>query len=188
VLKLHEIDPLIRTNANMIIAKVLLERGSDSLAYNRFMVVADSTKGEASAEARYMMAEIKYKAGDYAKSESLIYDVIEQEPSYEYWVVKAFILSGDIFIKTDNLHQARATLNSIVEGVDDYPELVKEAKERLAEIDKIEEAAKKKEKQKDMIIEFDQQDDNLFIGDYDDSEFYNDDENIDLDESEGGVK
>lgn len=188
VLKIKELDPLVRTQAQMIIAKGFLSNGSDSLAYNQFMVVADSSKGEASAEARYMMAEIKYNAGDYAKSESIIYDVIEQEPSYEYWVVKAFILSGDIFIKTDNLHQAKATLNSIVEGVDDYPELVQEAKDRLAEIDKIEAAAKKQDKPDDMIIEFNQDDEGLFIGDYDDSEFENDDEYIDLDETEGGDK
>ena len=91
-------------------------------------------------------------------------------------------------MKTDNLHQAKATLNSIVEGVDDYPELVQEAKDRLAEIEKLEEAAKKQNKQDDMMIEFNQDDESLFIGDYDDSEFENDEEYIDLDESEGGDK
>ena len=86
------------------------------------------------------------------------------------------------------MHQAKATLNSIVEGVDDYPELVQEAKNRLAEIEKLEEAAKKQNKQDDMMIEFNQDDESLFIGDYDDSEFEDDEEYIDLDESEGGDK
>jgi len=188
VLGINSLDPIIRIDAKMILAKVWIDRGEDSLAYIQFAIVADSSKGEASAEARYSMAEIKYRAGDYEKSESLIYDVIEQEPSYEYWLVKAFILSGDIFIKTDNLHQAKATLNSIVEGVDVYPELVEEAKRRLAEIEKIEVQEKKKEESDDVIIEFNKDDEALFIGDYDDSEFINEEEYIDLDEMDGGDK
>jgi TolA-binding protein len=187
VLTIPELDQPIRVEAQMIIAKELYKNGKDSLAYQQFAVVADSSQGEASAEARYSMAEIKYKAGDYDKSESLIYDVIEQEPSYEYWLVKAFILSGNIFIKTDNLHQARATLNSIVEGVTDYPELVKEAKSLLAEIDKMENEMKKKEQSDDVVIDFNQ-DEKLFIGDYDDSEFESDEEYIDVEENEGGAK
>jgi TolA-binding protein len=186
VLNIEDLDPLVRTEAQMIRAKVYLDKGQDSLAYKQYAVVADSSKGAASAEARYMMAEIKYNAGDYEKSESLIYDVIEQEPSYEYWVIKAFILSGDIFIKTNNLHQARATLNSIVEGVDDYPELVEQAKKRLAEIDKMEQEAQKQQQSDDVIIEFDHEHEDLFIGDFDDSDLQTDDDFFDFNEEEEG--
>jgi len=175
----------VRMEAKMIIAKVNYSIGEDSLAYQQFVIVADSSKSESSAEARYSMAEIKFKAGDYEKSESIIYDVIEQEPSYEYWLVKAFILSGEIFIKTDNLHQARATLNSIVEGVTDYPKLTAQAKGLLSEINQIETTKREEEEKDDVVIDFNQ-DDKLFIGDYDDSGFEIDDENIDIDESEEG--
>ena len=189
VLTMDDLDPLVRTRAQMILAKVYLYRGEDSLAYNQFAVIADSGNGEASAEARYTMAEIKFNAGDYEKAESLIYDVIEQEPSYEYWVIKAFILSGDIFIQTNNLHQAKATLNSIVDGVEDYPELVEEAKMRLAEIAKMEEEAREKKKPDDVIIEFDQDNEDLFIGDYDDSDLQTDEDFFEnVEEGEGGDK
>lgn len=187
VLTITDLEQPIRIEAQMIIAREHYNRGDDSLAYQQFEIVADSSKGEASAEARYNMAEIKYKAGKYEESESLIYDVIEQEPSYEYWLVKAFILSGNIFIETDNLHQARATLNSIVEGVTDYPELVNEAKQLLLKIDEIEKAKKKEAESDDVVIEFNQ-DEKLFIGDFDDSEFESDEEYLDVEETEGGTK
>lgn len=188
VISISTLDPKIRIDAKMIMAKVLLERGEDSLAYIQLASVADSSKGEASAEARYNMAEIKFQAGKYDESESIIYDIIEQEPSYEYWLVKAFILSCDIFIQTDNLHQAKATLNSIIEGVDDYPELINEAEKRLEEIKKIEDLATKEAEEDDVHIEFNQEDESLFIGDYDDSEFENEEEYIDSDDLEGGRK
>ena len=189
VLTIEDLDPLVKTEAQMIKAKVYLDRGQDSLAYQQYAVVADSSQGEASAEARYTMALIKFNAGDYEKSESLIYDVIEQEPSYEYWVIKAFILSGDIFIKTDNLNQAKATLNSIVEGVDEYPELVQEAQERLQVIKDLEELERKKQEPDDVIIEFDKDNESLFIGDFDDSDLQTDEDFFDFDEEEeGGAK
>ncbi len=187
VLGIHDIDQSARVEAKMIIAKAYYARGEDSLAYDEFAVVADSSQGKTAAEARYTMAEIKFKAGDYDKSESLIYDVIEQEPSYEYWLVKAFILSGNIFIKTDDLHQARATLKSVVEGVTDYPDLVQQAKDLLEQIDAMEAKVKKEKKSDDMMIEFNQ-DEKLFIGDYDEGGFENDDEYLDSEEDEGGAK
>ncbi|MCK5774553.1 MAG: tetratricopeptide repeat protein [Bacteroidales bacterium] len=186
VLTIGDVDEHIRIEAKMIIAKTHYAQTKDSLAYNEFAVVSDSSSGELSAEARYLMAEIKYNAGDYEQSESLIYDIIEQDPSYEYWLIKAFILSGNIFVKTDNLHQARATLNSIVEGVTDYPDLVQEAKDLIAEIDEMEAKIKSTEKSDDMIIEFNQ-DEALFIGDFDDTGMDAEEEYIDSEE-EGGAK
>jgi TolA-binding protein len=186
VLSIEAIDHSVRIEAEMIIAKTHYANNEDSLAYSEFAIVADSSRGEASAEARYLMAEIKYKAGDYKMSESLILDVIEQEPSYEYWLDKAFILSGSIFIKTGDLHQARATLNSIVDGVSDYPELVQEAKDLINQIDELEMQKKSATKDDDMIIEFNQ-DEKLFIGDYDDTGFEGEEEYLD-EEEEGGAK
>ena len=188
VLSISDVEQAVRIEAKMIIAKIFHQQGDDSLAFQQYAIVADSSRGEASAEARYSMAEIMYNAGDYEKSESIIYDVIEQEPSYDYWLIKAFILSGNIFIKTDNIHQARATLNSIVEGVTSYPELVREAEVLLKEIDILEASMKVEEQVDDVMIDFNQ-DDELFIGDYDDSEFESDDEYFEIDEmEEGGIK
>jgi hypothetical protein len=64
---------------------------------------------------------------------------------------------------------------------------VKEAKSLLAEIDKMENEMKKKEQSDDVVIDFNQ-DEKLFIGDYDDSEFESDEEYIDVEENEGGAK
>ncbi|RUA30750.1 MAG: hypothetical protein DSY76_02135, partial [Bacteroidetes bacterium] len=88
-----------------------------------------------------------------------------------------------------DLHQARATLNSIVEGVTDYPELLQKAKDLLKEIDAIEAKEKKEETSDDMMIEFNQ-DEKLFIGDYDDGGL-DDEEYLDSEEEEeeeGGAK
>jgi TolA-binding protein len=131
VLNMENPEKRHRTLAFMLKAKSALALGYDSLAKESFTNVVFSTNSEESAEARYNLAYIAYKGEEYDKAESYIFDIIEQDPSYEYWVAKAFILSADIFVDTDNRHQAKATLQSIVDNYKGDQALIKEAQDKL---------------------------------------------------------
>jgi len=54
--------------------------------------------------------------------------------SYEYWVIKYFILIGYNYHKLNDNFQAKATLESIIGNYQGNEELVKEAQAKLDEI------------------------------------------------------
>jgi len=136
VLEISQLKHDVKTEALMISAKAYMTQGEDSLATIFLDRIIMHTTSEQSAEARYLKALQAYSKGDLPKSESIIFDIIQQEPSYEYWVAKALILSADIFVQTDNVHQAVATLQSIIDGYEGDQALIDEAKSKLEAIQK----------------------------------------------------
>jgi TolA-binding protein len=68
------------------------------------------------AEAQYNLALIQYKLGNYKNSETLIHELINQVPSYEYWIASGLILLSDILMQSNNALQAKAILQSIIDN------------------------------------------------------------------------
>ncbi len=162
VLSLPELEPVVKVEAEMNIARIYVQRNEYDKAVPLFEQVISETDAEVSSEALYNLALIDYNNDLLDSAEAKAYLVAQRKPSYEYWVVKAFILSSDIFVKTDNLHQARATLTSIVDNYDGDEQLLEEAKEKLEEILKMEKELNKKEEPQEVIIDLGQ-DNDLFI-------------------------
>lgn len=138
--------------AHYTIAKSALNIDSIPLAQTEFGILAKSKNGELSSEAKYNLAFIQYKLGNYQKAESIIYEYISAAPSSEYWLAKTLILWSDIYVQMGNYVQAKATLQSIIDKYDGA-DLVKIANEKYNEILTIEnqknEQNKKDKSQKD---------------------------------------
>lgn len=100
------------------------------------------------AEAKFLLAEQHAQQGDYDASDTLIYQLINQVPSYPYWIAKGFILLADNFVAKDDLYNAKLTLKSVIENADDK-KLIAIAKEKL----EIVKASEKVEEQKADPIE-----------------------------------
>ena len=94
-------------------------------------------KSEYGAEAYYYLALINYTIGKHQESEKLIFELINNLPSYEYWIAKAFILLSDNYVATGNLYQAKHTLKSVIENYEGI-DLVLEAQRKMAEIQELE--------------------------------------------------
>ncbi len=77
-------------------------------------------------------AEAKYR-----EAETEVFDLAKKFPSYDYWKAKGFILLGDVYVQLDDRFQAKTTLQSVIEHCT-YPELVEEARRRLATIEQSE--------------------------------------------------
>lgn len=103
---------------------------------------------EIAAEAKYIKARMYYLQGDFLKSDTMIYKLVDQVPSFPYWIAKGFILLADNFIAKDDLYNARITFQSVIDNADDT-ELIGIAKEKLAILKSTEE----EEKQEDETIE-----------------------------------
>ncbi len=144
LLSTEKLPEELNCEAHLTMAKSALAQDSISLALAEFLTVTKNTKNEMGAEAKYNIAEIQYKTENYEESQKTAFDLINQIPSYDYWVAKAFILLADDYLKTNNPHQAKSTLKSIIDnykGVD----LVKIAQDKL---NAIIEAEKQEEQRK----------------------------------------
>ncbi len=114
----------------------------------------DHSEGKWGAEAMYYHAEILYKKNEYDASQKMIKKLVKQKPSYRYWMAKGFILLARNLVAQDDLFQAEATLNSVLNNYDNEEDGVRsEAQELLNEILQLKNKSKQIEPQKAPIIE-----------------------------------
>lgn len=104
-----------------------------------------NTSGEIAAEARFHISEIYLQQDSLKDAEDAANETIKLSAGYEYWIVKSYILLGDIFIKQKDYFNAKATLSSVVKHTKNT-ELKQEANKKLAEVKVLE---KQKSKLKD---------------------------------------
>ncbi len=141
VLALDKLSNELKHESHFTIAQAMLasQKYDDALA--EFRAVANSAKNELGAESSYNIAYIQYLKLDYKQSEKTIFDFINGDGDYPYWVTKALILLADNYSARNDNFQAKTALKSIVSD-SDIPELIKIAQEKLDKITAAEEAAK----------------------------------------------
>jgi TolA-binding protein len=128
----------IITEAYLILGRSALALDSMSGARKWFGEVAQRTRNEMAAEAKYSIALIQFKMMNYDMAEKEVFDLINNIPSYDYWIAKAFILLADVYVQTDNTFQAKHTLQSIIDNYDGDDELKDVARQKLREIAEME--------------------------------------------------
>ena len=129
--------------AHLKMAKSYLSIDSLTLAQKEFRSTLAIMNSEAAAEAKFNLAYIEYLIGRYNESEKIIFELINQVPSYDYWIANGFILLSDVYVKTGNIFQAKKTLESVkdnYEGAD----LVIKAKNKLAAVEEMEKELEQK--------------------------------------------
>jgi TolA-binding protein len=143
--------------AHITIGRSALAIDSIALAQTEFeFTFKQSPTSEYGAESKYNIANIYFKLMDYKQSEKTIFEVINQVPSYEYWVAKSFILLADIYVINGNTVQAKATLQSIIDNYEGS-DLVTIAHEKLNAINDAEKKAleqQQNQQQEDIQINF----------------------------------
>jgi TolA-binding protein len=128
-----------------LLSEALLIAGNSALALNEMTTAKNyysqlMPKGsnDLCAEAAYHLADIALTYDkDLNDCEARIKAILGSDYSSEYWYARTFILYGDLYRAKGNNFQARHTYQSIV---DNYAgeDLVKLAKEKIAEIDALE--------------------------------------------------
>lgn len=141
VLSLEKLSNEVRHEAHYIIAQSFLATQKYDDAMAEFRALANTAKSEIGAEALYQVAYIQFLKNNYKDTEKTIFDFINGDGNYPYWVTKALILLADNYVATKDNFQAKTTLKSIITD-SDIPELIKIAQEKLDKINADEEAAK----------------------------------------------
>jgi TolA-binding protein len=121
------------SKATLYLGKAAYAKGQNDEAIDYFLRTVNAAKDKNGVEAQYTIAEIQYKEKKYKQSLETLYD-LNKTYQYDEWLGRSFLLIADNFIAMDEIFQAKATLNSIIEK-SPHKESVEKAKQKLAEIE-----------------------------------------------------
>lgn len=127
--------------AEYVRAKSLLSLSQRDAAYELFAKLAKTPTDAYGAEAEYLLVQDRFDRADYKGVEDLVYAFSDSGTKQNYWLARAFLVLGDSFAEQGDLHQAKATFESVRDGykpvsdTDDVPDNVKMRLERLSEME-----------------------------------------------------
>ncbi len=131
----------LRREAEYVSAKSLLAMSRRDEAFVLLRKLAGQPKTDEGAEASYMLIQDTFDQGRFGDVEQAVYKFADAAPDQSYWLAKSFIVLGDSFVENENLRQAKATFESILNGYepangssDDVTENVRVRMEKLNEI------------------------------------------------------
>ncbi|MCL2512222.1 MAG: hypothetical protein FWF09_09260, partial [Bacteroidales bacterium] len=133
VLQMKDLPADVTVEAHLNLARAAVELKDYTEAEKHYGIVKNTASGIAVAEARHFAAWMLYRKKSYDQSIEAAFDLINDYPNADYWIVKSFLLLADNYIATKNNFQAEQTLNSIIENCQ-IPELKAEAEAKLKEI------------------------------------------------------
>ena len=82
----------------------------------------------------YYLIEALFEAGDTEAAEKAVFAYSERSPR-AYWLARAFLILGDIYVAKGDTFQARATYQSIADGYSPADDgIVDEAKARIQKL------------------------------------------------------
>jgi TolA-binding protein len=163
ILASEKLDVKLMEEVKLIKAKIDFTRENYDSAIATYTDVSKYSN-KRGAEAKYMVAKIRYLKGNYKGCEEMVYKLVNQVPSYPKWIGKGFILLADNFLAQEDVFNAKVTLQSVIDNADDA-ELIQIAKEKLNIIiksEKEEQTKEKKEAPQIELIENDSKDEKLF--------------------------
>lgn len=134
VLVAGNVVPGAQNRAQLMLGKVALNKGDYKTAQADFEKTIALAKDINGAEAQYYLGDLLYRQKKYKESVASLLKFNEQFSEFEYWKGKAFILVADNNVAQDEMAQAKAVLNSIIENSSDEA-IIAEAKQKLASLE-----------------------------------------------------
>lgn len=126
-----------KSKASLYTGKIYMAKNDYPKAIEAFNQTIAISKDDFGAEAQFLITQILYNQKKYKESSDIIMAKFRNEfaDADDKIVGRAFLLLADNFIGLDNMVQARATLNSIIENHPDK-NIVTDAKIKLKSIEK----------------------------------------------------
>jgi len=125
-----------QNKASLFLGKTAMSRGDLESAKDEFLNTLNAARDEYGAEAKYLLAQIFHQQKDYKQCYETLVSLNNDFASYEDWVGKSYLLLADNFIAMEDLFQAKATLQSLI---DNFPQqqVKDEARKKLTAIDQM---------------------------------------------------
>ncbi len=143
ILERGNINAGAQNKASLYLGKTAMARGDYEGAKDEFLNTLNAARDEYGAEAKYLVAQIFTTKKEYKQSNETLMSLNNDFAAYENWVGKSYLLLADNFIAMEDVFQARATLQSLI---DHFPQqaVKDEAKKKLMQLDQQEADKQKK--------------------------------------------
>jgi len=107
---------LIEANASLHIGKAEYEKGNGEAALRSFLTLVTHSPDDRGAEAYYYISKIYHDQGQSDRALESLFVLTNNFKMYDRWVGKAYLLMADIYAESDEIFQAKATLQSLLEN------------------------------------------------------------------------
>ena len=132
---LADVDATMLRRVRFAKAKVHASRSEVEEAVKIYEALSADVSNIEGAESAYRIIERLFAEGKYEESEKKIYNLADSKTPHSYWLGKAFILLGDIYVQRNDMFQARATYRSVVDGYTPADDgIVAEAQSKLEKL------------------------------------------------------
>jgi TolA-binding protein len=136
LLALAGIQPALRDEASLNVIRQRLSAGDSTGVDSLLRPLTQSENAAVAAEAGYRLAQSLFAAGKLKDAEALAGANIKRSSGYELWLVKTYLLLGDISIARKDYFNARATFQSVARNAR-IPDLKAYAEQRLADLKRL---------------------------------------------------
>jgi tetratricopeptide (TPR) repeat protein len=117
--------------AHYYMAKTYTKQNNLQQAQKSFQLVEQLGANNQAAEARYMLAEFYFKEKLFDKAEKQANYANEKNANYPFWIAKSLLLLSDIYIGKNDLLNARAAIEAVLDNFKDDPTLISQANIKL---------------------------------------------------------
>ncbi len=132
---LADVDATMLRRVRFAKAKVHTSRGESADARKIYELLSADVSTAEGAESAYRVIEALFGEANYDECERRIYALADSKTPHSYWLGKAFILLGDIYVQRNDLFQAKATYRSVVDGYTPADDgIVAEAQSKLEKL------------------------------------------------------
>ena len=132
---LADVDATMLRRVRFAKAKVHTSRGESAEARKIYELLSGDVSNAEGAESAYRVIEALFGEAKLDECEQKIYALADSKTTHSYWLGKAFILLGDIYVQRNDLFQAKATYRSVVDGYTPADDgIVSEAQSKLEKL------------------------------------------------------
>ncbi|MDX1478887.1 MAG: tetratricopeptide repeat protein [Saprospiraceae bacterium] len=126
-----------RSEALFYLGKTAYSARAYDEALQRLNEVVRTSNNVLTAEARYLIAHIYYLRRQLDIAERLCHSANRESSNYPFWVAKSLLLLSDIYVDRNDLFNARAPLEALIENFKGDSSIVEEARRKLDAIEKL---------------------------------------------------
>jgi TolA-binding protein len=132
---LADVDAAMLRRVRFAKAKTHTARGESVEARKIYELLATDVSNVEGAESAYRVIEALFGEAKLDECEQNIYALADSKTPHSYWLGKAFILLGDIYVQRNDTFQAKATYRSVVDGYTPADDgIVAEAQSKLEKL------------------------------------------------------
>ena len=136
IVELPDVSTHTKGTAHYYMAKIFHNRNEIENAKVSYAQVIEHLDNHQASEAGYNLSKLYYDEGDIESAETQAYTTTQNSGNYPIWTSKSLILIGDILTQKKDYLNASAAYETVIENFIDLTDIIKQAEEKLATLNK----------------------------------------------------